>query len=125
MHVLAFRGDASRRPGRPACHGVRGHVDLVGGARREVRARRRYDRRVGEAGQAAEDEATVAFENVRALRQGIVLLCEVDGKRVGVLREEIGAESEVQKPGDFGRLVITRRHAIDLRLMDERGRRRA
>ena len=91
----------------------------------EVPASPRYDRRVGGLGQAAAAAATVAFANVLALRQGLVLLCELDGQRIGVLREEIAAESEVQKPGDYGRLVITRRHAIDLRLMDERGRRRA
>ena len=74
-------------------------------------------------GDTTHDEPMEVFENVRALRQGLVLVCELDGQHVGVLREAIGRDSEVREPGDYGRLVITRRHAIDLRLMDERGRR--
>ena len=56
----------------------------------------------------------VSIENGRALSDGLVLLCEADGRRFGVPRHLVAPQREVQQPEDHGRLSIARRPPIDL-----------
>ncbi|HEY2386727.1 MAG TPA: hypothetical protein VGK30_07175 [Candidatus Binatia bacterium] len=59
----------------------------------------------------------VRVPDVRAVSDGLVLICELpDKRRVGVPRLMIDLDSEVQQPGDYGTLVIPRRLARDLGL---------
>jgi len=57
----------------------------------------------------------VRLSNVRAISDGLALICELpDKRRVGVPRGLIDLSSEVQQPGDYGTLIIPRRLALDL-----------
>lgn len=48
----------------------------------------------------------VQIPNVRAVSRGVSLVCEIKGRRVAVALNEIEQTSSVQKPGDYGTLVI-------------------
>lgn len=52
------------------------------------------------------DEKYLAIPNVRAISDGLPLVCEIDGIRYGIARWAIRADSSVQAPGDHGLLVI-------------------
>jgi hypothetical protein len=54
------------------------------------------------------DRDLVWIPNVRALSEGDALVCQIQGHRAGVPKDEIMAESHVRKPGDYGVLVIAR-----------------
>ena len=55
--------------------------------------------------------------NVRAISDGLALMCELDdGRRVSVPLHLIGPESQVRQPGDCGTLAVTERFAIDHKL---------
>ena len=56
----------------------------------------------------------VWIPDVRALSEGIALVCQVQGHRAGVPKDEIMAESHVRKPGDYSVLVIARAVAVRL-----------
>ena len=59
----------------------------------------------------------VRVPNVRAISDGLALICELaDKRRVGVPRTLIDLSSEVQQPGDRGTLIIPRQLARDLGL---------
>lgn len=62
------------------------------------------------------DDAIVV-ENVVAVYDGISLMCDVSGRRVGIPYSLILLGSEVRKAGDSGRLVVARRFARDLGLL--------
>jgi hypothetical protein len=51
-------------------------------------------------------QQTVQIPNVRAVGRGLSLVCEIKGRRVAVPFNEIEAASRVQKPGDYGTLII-------------------
>jgi hypothetical protein len=53
----------------------------------------------------------VFIANVRAVSDGLVLLCEINGRRIGIPTHEIGSGSQVREPGDFGVLVVSREFA--------------
>jgi hypothetical protein len=48
----------------------------------------------------------VQIPNVRAVSRGVSLVCEIKGRRVAVAMNEIESSSAVQKPGDYGTLII-------------------
>ena len=54
----------------------------------------------------------VAVEDVRAVSDGLVLMCEAHGKRFGVPLNQIAPQSQVHRPGDYGTLVIHREFAL-------------
>jgi len=54
-----------------------------------------------------EDHDLIEIENVEALSHHHVLICEVDGVRVAVPGWYIEPESEVRRPGDRGKLVLS------------------
>jgi len=57
----------------------------------------------------------VRVPNVRAISDGLALICELpDKRRVGVPQGLIDPGSEVQCPGDYGVLIIPRQLARDL-----------
>ena len=58
----------------------------------------------------------LSIEGVHAVSEGLVLICDVDGQRVGVPPTQVAPHSEVRRPGDRGRLIIPRWLAIDLGL---------
>ena len=63
------------------------------------------------------DSDLVRVSNVRAISDGLALICELpDKRRVGVPRTLIDLSSEVQQPGDRGTLIIPRQLARDLGL---------
>lgn len=51
-------------------------------------------------------QQTIQIPNVRAVSRGVSLVCEIKGRRVAVPFNEIEAASRVQKPGDYGTLII-------------------
>jgi hypothetical protein len=54
-------------------------------------------------------DAFVSVPNVRALSDGLALVCQLEnGRRIAVPKYEIAARSEVQNPGDVGTLVLGR-----------------
>jgi hypothetical protein len=55
-----------------------------------------------------EPRDVVTIANVRAISNGLALICEVDGRRFGVPTYEIDPTSEVRRPGDVGMLVVAR-----------------
>jgi hypothetical protein len=61
----------------------------------------------------------VSVPNVRAVSGGNpVLICDLgDGRRVGVPTDGIAPGSEVQKPGDYGTLVLSHECAERLGLV--------
>ena len=63
-------------------------------------------------------ETIVTIENARAVSDGLALVCEVDGRRVGIPGAFIQPDSEVRKPGDYGKLRIPRWLATNLGLLD-------
>ena len=59
----------------------------------------------------------VLVPNVRAVSDGLALICELpDKRRIGVPTTLIDFKSEVRRPGDHGTLVIPRQLAHDLGL---------
>ena len=63
----------------------------------------------------------VSIEEVVAISEGLALICEVGGRRVSVPCSQIDPASDVQRPGDRGRLVIPRWLATNLGLLGGRG----
>jgi hypothetical protein len=62
----------------------------------------------------------VRVPNVRAISDGLALICELpDKRRIGVPVTFIHLKSEVRRPGDYGALVIPRQLAQDLGLNGE------
>jgi hypothetical protein len=62
----------------------------------------------------------VTFEGVEAVRKsGPALLCRVDDKEVWIPHVNIAMtdEATIRRPGDCGRLVIPRWHALNLGLV--------
>jgi hypothetical protein len=53
----------------------------------------------------------VFIANVRAISDGLELLCEINGQRRGIPNDAIGSGSQVREPGDFGVLVVSREFA--------------
>ena len=52
-------------------------------------------------------EDFVLVANVRALSNGLALMCALgDGRRFGVPSDCIGEQSEVRRPGDQGTLAV-------------------
>jgi hypothetical protein len=63
-------------------------------------------------------EEFVLVANVRAISNGLTLMCEfVDKRRVGVPLQMIGSQSEVRRPGDVGTLAVPRWFATDHELL--------
>ena len=62
-------------------------------------------------------EDTVEFDEARVVSAGLVLICEVRGRRVGIPTSRLAPGNEVWKPGDVGKLVIPRELARDLGLL--------
>ena len=62
-------------------------------------------------------QQVVQIPNVRALSRGVSLVCEIKGRRVAVPFNEIEAASRVQKPGDYGTLIIRSEAARRIGLM--------
>ena len=62
-------------------------------------------------------ESTVTIENVRAVSDGLSLVCIVAGRRVGIPLSFIRAGSEVRRQGDWGKLRIPRWLATNLQLV--------
>jgi len=59
----------------------------------------------------------VYVPNVRAVSDGLALVCELpDKRRIGVPKAWIELKSEVREPGDYGTLVIPRELAHNLGL---------
>jgi hypothetical protein len=59
----------------------------------------------------------VSIPNVRALADGLALVCQLsDGRRVSVPPLGIAPGSAVRKPGDYGTLVLRREYAERLAL---------
>ena len=57
----------------------------------------------------------VRVPNVRAISDGLALICELpDKRRIGVPANAIDLKSEVRRPGDFGTLVVIRELAHNL-----------
>ena len=57
----------------------------------------------------------VHVPNVRAISNGLALICELpDKRRIGVPQTMIDLKSQVRRPGDYGTLVIPRQLAHDL-----------
>ena len=54
-----------------------------------------------------EDHDLIEIENVEALSHHHALICDVDGVRVAVPGCYIEPGSEVQRPGDRGKLVLS------------------
>ncbi len=54
-----------------------------------------------------DDNDLVEIENVEALSQDRGLICTVSGVRVAVPRRYIDPSSEVRRPGDRGKLVMS------------------
>ena len=54
-----------------------------------------------------EDHDLIEIENVEALSHHHVLICDVDGVRVAVPGWYIEPGSEVRRPGDRGKLVLS------------------
>jgi chemotaxis protein histidine kinase CheA len=54
----------------------------------------------------ARTQQTVQIPNVRAVSRGLSLVCEIRGRRFAVPFNEIEEASRVQKPGDYGTLII-------------------
>ncbi len=66
---------------------------------------------------AVEPSDLVRVAHVRAVSDGLGLICELpDKRRIGVPRHLIDPSSEVRHPGDEGTLVIPERLAKDLGL---------
>lgn len=62
----------------------------------------------------------VYVPNVRAVSDGLALVCELpDKRRIGVPKAWIELESEVRDPGDYGTLVIPRDLAHNLGLVGD------
>ena len=62
---------------------------------------------------ASDDLVRVA--QVRAISNGLALICELpDKRRIGVPQPLIHLSSEVRRPGDYGTLVIPKQLAQDL-----------
>jgi hypothetical protein len=59
----------------------------------------------------------VQIPNVRAVSRGISLVCEIKGRRVALAMSDIESTSAVQKPGDYGTLVINSDAARRIGLM--------
>jgi hypothetical protein len=63
-------------------------------------------------------EDTVSIPGVTAIADsGFVLICNVNGKVIGVPPSRLARESQVRKEGDCGTLVIPRQMADDLGLL--------
>lgn len=59
----------------------------------------------------------VRIAHVRAVSDGLALICELpDKRRIGVPLHLIHPSSEVRRPGDEGTLVIPKQLAHDLEL---------
>lgn len=54
-----------------------------------------------------EDHDLIEFENVEALSHCKVLICDVDGVRIDIPGWYIEPGSEVRRPGDRGKLVLS------------------
>src|SRR3954466_5063004 len=64
---------------------------------------------------AMPDAELVQIPHVRAISDGLALICELsDGRRVGVPKAWIEHSSEVRNAGDLGMLVIPTHLAHDL-----------
>ena len=59
----------------------------------------------------------VAFENVEVITGGLVLWCRIDGTVVAIPPARLLAGTEVRRPGDMGRLVLSEDVAGDLGLL--------
>ena len=63
----------------------------------------------------------VRIAHVRAISDGLALVCELpDKRRIGVPLHLIHHTSDVRRPGDEGTLVIPKQLAHDLELDGER-----
>ena len=68
------------------------------------------------------DNDIVAIPAVRAISDGLALICELpDGRRIGVPKALIDPTSEVRRPGDYGTLFIPIALARDLGIGDGDG----
>jgi hypothetical protein len=66
----------------------------------------------------SDGEELVLVPNVRAISDGLTLMCELaDKRRVGVPLQMIGSRSEVRRPGDVGTLAVPRWFATDHELL--------
>lgn len=66
-------------------------------------------------GQKAISDKLVWVPRVRAVSNGLALICELPGsRRIGVPVDMIDSQSEVRSPGDYGTLVISPQLAQDL-----------
>jgi hypothetical protein len=69
---------------------------------------------------ASERDGFVLVRSVRAISDGLALICELrDGRRVGVPARAIAAWSDVRKPPDYGTLAIKRDVAMNMGLITE------
>ena len=58
-------------------------------------------------GSSSDDNELVEIENVEALSQDRGLICTVSGVRVAGPRRYIDPSSEVRRPGDRGKLIMS------------------
>ncbi len=66
---------------------------------------------------SSERDGFVLVRNVRAIRDGPSLICELsDGRRVGIPTHAIAAWSDVRKPREYGMLAIKRDVAEHMQL---------
>jgi hypothetical protein len=67
---------------------------------------------------SSERDGFVIVRNVRAISDGLALVCEFgDGRRVGVPTHAIAAWSDVRMPRDYGTLAIKREVAEHMGLL--------
>lgn len=66
----------------------------------------------------SEHTAVVSVPNVRAISDGLALICELeDGRRITLPTYAISGGSQVRRPGDVGTLVLQREYAERLGLV--------
>jgi len=65
------------------------------------------------------DTRRVAFENVEVIAGGLLLWCRVDDTIVAIPPVRLLPGSQVRRPGDLGRLVLSEDIAGDLGLLAE------
>jgi hypothetical protein len=64
-----------------------------------------------------EHDDLMSVENVLVMSEGLVLICEINGRRFGVPRGRIARSSQMRNLGDRGRLVVPRELAVDLGML--------
>lgn len=66
---------------------------------------------------ASERDGFVLVRSVRAVQEGLWLVCEVAGRRIGIPTHAIAAWSDVRQSGDYGVLALQRQVAESMGLV--------